>query len=91
MSEPDDLLWRKGYFLALGFAAPCWLRVILRPEEKTEAATATSAAAAAAAAVADSAAESDPSSWGAAAGEPLRTELQLSKKEKEMSPFWDQL
>lgn len=44
VSEPDDLLWRRGYFLAAAFAAPSWLRVILRPELKMEAATGASAA-----------------------------------------------
>lgn len=74
VSEPDDLLCLSGYFLAVVFVAPCWLRVILRPEEKTDAATAAAAA--------DSAAESRPSSGPAAAGELLRTELQLSRREK---------
>lgn len=68
MSEPDDLLCRSGYFLAAVFAAPCWLRVTLRPEEKTDAGTA---------AAPDSAAESWPSS-----GPTVTGEVQLSREEK---------
>lgn len=63
VSEPDDLLWRRGYFLPVGFVAPCWLRVILRPEEKMDAATA--------------AAESVAESW-ASLGPTPTGELQLS-------------
>lgn len=58
--------------MAVVFAAPCWLRVTLRPDEKTDAATA-----------ADSAAESRPSSGPTGAGELLRTELQLSRRREE--------
>lgn len=68
MSEPDDLLCRSGYFLAVVFAAPCWLRVTLRPEEKTDAATAVGA---------DSTAESRASSEPTVTGE-----LQLSTEER---------
>ena len=78
MSEPDDLLCRSGYFFAVVFVAPCWLRVILRPDEKTDAATAAAAAAAAA-----SAAESRPSSGPTGVGELLRAELQLSRREED--------
>lgn len=72
VSEPDDLLWRSGYFLAAAFVAPCWLRVTLRPDEKTDAATADA-----------SAAESKPSLGPTAAGELLRSELQLSRMEED--------
>lgn len=72
VSEPDDLLCRRGYFLAAAFAAPCWLRVTLRPDAKMDAATA-----------ADSAAESRPSSGPTGAGEILRTELGLSRRGEE--------
>lgn len=84
VSEPDDLLWRSGYFFAAAFVAPCWLRVTLRPEEKTDAATAAVAAA-------DSAAESRPSSGPAAGGELLRAELQWSRRKEELRncPFWE--
>lgn len=40
MSEPDDLLWRGEYFFAAVIIAPCWLRVTLRPDVKSDAATA---------------------------------------------------
>lgn len=67
MSEPDDLLWRSGYFLAEVFIAPCWLRVTLRPDVKTDAATVDALAGA-----------DDPkvSFRTTGAGELLRTELQ---------------
>lgn len=73
MSEPDDLLWRSGYFLAAEFIAPCWLRVTLRPDEKTDAATADAFAAAD---------DSKVSFRTTGAGELLRIELQLSAGKK---------
>lgn len=69
VSEPDDLLWRSGYFLAAEFIAPCWLRVTLRPDEKTDAATADAFAAAD---------DSKVSFRTTGARELLRMELQLS-------------
>lgn len=75
MSEPDDLLWRSGYFLAAVFIAPCWLRVTLRPDVKTDAATAADALA--------GADDSYVSFRTTGAGEPLRTELQLFEGERE--------
>lgn len=65
VSEPDDLLWRREYLLAVALVTPCWLRVILRPEVKTEAAT-------------DAAAESGTSSGATAEGELLWAGVQLS-------------
>lgn len=73
VSDPDERLWRSGYLLAVVFVDPCWLRVILRPEEKTDAGTA----------VAASAVESRPSSGPTAAGEELHNELQLSGRKEE--------
>lgn len=40
VSEPDDLLSRRGYCFAAVVIAPCWLRVTLRPDVKSDAATA---------------------------------------------------
>lgn len=70
VSEPEDLLWRREYFLALLFAAHCWLRVTMRSDEKVDSATAFDA----------SATESRASPAPPAAGELLRTELQLSRQ-----------
>lgn len=78
VSEPEDLLWRSEYFLALLFAAHCWLRVTMRSDEKLDSATAVDA----------SATVSWASSAPTAAGELLLTGLQLSG-EKERGRTWD--
>lgn len=70
VSEPEDLLWRSEYFLALLFAAHCWLRVTIRSDEKVDSATAFDA----------SATESRTSPAPPAAGELLRIGLQLSRQ-----------
>lgn len=77
VSEPEDLLWRSEYFLALLFAAHCWLRVTMRSDEKLDSATAVDASATA---------------WWASsapttAGELLLTGLQLSGEKERGKNF----
>lgn len=72
VSEPEDLLWRSEYFLALLFAAHCWLRVTMRSDEKLDSATVVDASATA----------SRASSAPTAAGELLCSRLQLSRKKE---------
>lgn len=70
VSEPEDLLWRREYLLALLFAAHCWLRVTMRSDEKVDSATAFDA----------SAAESRATPALPVDGELLRIGLQLSRQ-----------